>query len=134
MQDRWWLADRDLYTMAKLEEMEAAERPEPGEDRRCTPEKLLAFVQECLKAQGRHPSLAECKKRFGGLLGPLLDGWELKERGLWPEEDAHGHLGMDRPRDTRRPGPRPPGGAGERGPAAGAAGLAGEAEEGGGSV
>jgi hypothetical protein len=55
---------------------------EPGADRRCTPEKLLAFVSETKARAGRSPTLAECKERFGGLLGVFVDSWQLKKAGL----------------------------------------------------
>ncbi len=47
---------------------------------RCTPEKLLAYMLKI----GHIPSLAECKKQFGGILGPMFDGWELQRSGRWP--------------------------------------------------
>lgn len=56
-------------------------KPDTGETERCTPERLLAFYREL----GRKPTLGECKKRFGGILGPMVDGWELQRRGLLPK-------------------------------------------------
>ncbi len=61
--------------------------PEPDDDQadrgegdRCTPELLRAYILDL----GRYPTLQECKKRFGGILGPIFDGWELQRRGEYP--------------------------------------------------
>ena len=55
---------------------------EPGEQERCTPERLLEFVGRIKRLHGRSPTLHECKAEFGGIIGPLVDYWELKRRGL----------------------------------------------------
>jgi hypothetical protein len=55
---------------------------EVGSNERCTPERLLAFIQLSKKTVGRMPNLAECKAKFGGILGPMVDYWELKRKGL----------------------------------------------------
>jgi hypothetical protein len=56
------------------------EPQERGPDRRCTPELLLEFMAKL----GKYPTLAELKKEFGGILGPMVDGWELQRTGRWP--------------------------------------------------
>ncbi len=55
---------------------------EPSRDNHCTPEKLEAFIHLVWKLNGRMPTLRELKAEFGGILGPLLDGWELERRGI----------------------------------------------------
>lgn len=55
---------------------------EPGETERCTPERLLAFIKETKAKTGKSPTLKDCKERFGGILGPMVDAWELRKRGL----------------------------------------------------
>ena len=61
--------------------------PDPGEapDRRCTPELLWEFIQDTESRTGKSPTLRDCMARFGGLLGPLVSGWELQRRGLLPD-------------------------------------------------
>jgi hypothetical protein len=56
--------------------------PEVAPDDRCTPEKLEAFVRASLSVSGRFPSLQELKNEYGGVLGPLVDSWELDRRGV----------------------------------------------------
>lgn len=57
--------------------------PEPGEaGLRCTPELLWEFIRETRARTGKSPTLLDCKGRFGGILGPLVCGWELERRGL----------------------------------------------------
>ncbi len=68
----------DLFGLADPDE---DERPA---DNRCTPEKLLAYLKRCRAINGKSPTLAEVKQEFGGILGPLLDGWELERQGLLP--------------------------------------------------
>jgi hypothetical protein len=57
-------------------------RYEPGESERCTPELLLGFIRETRARTGKSPTLKDCKERFGGIIGPLMDAWTLRERGL----------------------------------------------------
>lgn len=64
------------------EEAQAEALREPGEDRHCSPDKLLEFIWSL----GRMPTLQECKKHFGGILGPLFDGWELERQGRFPQQ------------------------------------------------
>lgn len=54
----------------------------PGEDRRCTEGTLLAFIRQMKAATGKMPTLRDCKGRFGGILGPLIVGGRLREKGL----------------------------------------------------
>lgn len=78
---------RDLFRQGLLTDLDHEEEEEQqpaGPDRRCTPELLLAFVQEHLAATGKHPTLRDIKQRFGGIIGPLIDGWTLKQQGRWP--------------------------------------------------
>lgn len=56
-------------------------RPEPGDRERCNPERLLAFINETIKATGKQPTLLDLKHKFGGILGPMVDFWKLKEQG-----------------------------------------------------
>jgi hypothetical protein len=72
------MARIDLFTADPDEAPDDASREPPRE--RCTPEKLLAFIRELR----RMPTLKECKERFGGILGPMVDAWELRRRGKWP--------------------------------------------------
>ena len=53
-----------------------------GEHERCTPEKLLAFIRTCVRFNGKQPTLLEIKRQFGGILGPMVDYWKLKDQGL----------------------------------------------------
>jgi hypothetical protein len=55
------------------------------QDNRCTPELLKEFVERSLKATGRYPTMGELRQRFGGLIGPIMDGHTLRDRGVWPE-------------------------------------------------
>jgi hypothetical protein len=57
-----------------------SEPREPSKDRRCTPELLLEFMLKL----GKYPTLAELRHEFGGVLGPIVDGWELQRTGRWP--------------------------------------------------
>lgn len=50
-------------------------------DNKCTPDKLLAFINTL----GHMPTLQELKHHFGGILGPLFDGWTLQEQGRLPK-------------------------------------------------
>ncbi len=74
----------NLFGLLDPEDEEELNFPpmEPGECERCTPERLLAFIQETRAATGKSPTLRDLKQKFGGILGPLIDGWELKRRGL----------------------------------------------------
>ncbi len=65
-----------------LDEEDDYEPAEPGESERCTPERLLVFIQETRRRTGKWPTLRDCKDRYGGILGPLVDAWELRRRGL----------------------------------------------------
>lgn len=69
---------RNLFTPEEKDD----EPCDPGEDRRCSPEKLLAFIQDHRRTTGKKPTLEDCKRRFGGILGPMVDFWELRRRGL----------------------------------------------------
>lgn len=60
------------------------DRPDPGEDRNCSPEILLEWLTDWLKTYGRSPTIGEVKKRFGGLIGPMMDAHELKKREEYP--------------------------------------------------
>lgn len=72
---------RDMGDMGDHEpDDEADSRPERVE--RCTPEKLLAFIEETRKATGRSPTLKDCKDRFGGILGAIVCSWKLRDDGL----------------------------------------------------
>jgi hypothetical protein len=51
------------------------------EDNRCTPEKLEAYIRKHVQATGQIPTLHSCIKQFGGILGALVDLWELDRRG-----------------------------------------------------
>ncbi len=74
---RRWARERDFFTPDPDEEKDA----EPTKDIRCTPERLLAFINRL----GRMPTLKECKTEFGGILGVLIDGWALQKAGLLPK-------------------------------------------------
>ena len=50
-------------------------------DRRCGPDDMLAWLQTFLAAEKRWPSLGEVRKQFGGLIGPFVACWRLKDRG-----------------------------------------------------
>lgn len=59
------------------------DRPEPGQDRRSTPEKLEAYLRAyAAQGGGKMPSLAEIKAEFGGVLSVFVDAWELRRRGV----------------------------------------------------
>ena len=47
---------------------------------KCTPDKLLAWIE----GLGRMPTLAERKREWGGILGPMTAGWELQAQGRFP--------------------------------------------------
>ncbi len=72
---------KDLFFEFDEDEDEPV-RFEPGEMERCTPERLLAFINEVKAATGKPPTLRDCRQRFGGILGPIVDSWELRRRGL----------------------------------------------------
>jgi hypothetical protein len=55
---------------------------EVGTVTNCTPETLLAFLRQVWRDGQRSPTLAECKKKFSGILAPMFMGWELEKRGL----------------------------------------------------
>ncbi|OAI41253.1 hypothetical protein AYO40_03470 [Planctomycetaceae bacterium SCGC AG-212-D15] len=46
----------------------------------CTPEALDDFIKRCLAVNGRQPTLFEIKDEFGGILGAIVNGWELERR------------------------------------------------------
>lgn len=73
----WGKDTAEMYT----QEVDEEEPKERGPDKRCTPELLLEFMLHI----GRYPTMGELKYVFGGILGPLIDGWELQRRGEWPE-------------------------------------------------
>lgn len=58
------------------------ESADPGMSDRCTPEKLLAFIEKTRAATGKMPTLGACKAEFGGIIGPMIDYWALKRKGL----------------------------------------------------
>jgi hypothetical protein len=57
---------------------------------RCTPETLLAFVQSL----DHSPTMGELRHEFGGIIGAMIHGHELKRKGLLPP---------DKPRSPRGP-------------------------------
>jgi hypothetical protein len=58
------------------------EPAEPGEMERCTPERLLAFYNQTVAETGKPPDLRDIKRKFGGILGPLIDSFTLVDQGL----------------------------------------------------
>jgi len=54
------------------------------EDDRCTPELLLAFIQQSVRATGKYPTWEQTKERFGGILSAQLHLAELNRKGLLP--------------------------------------------------
>lgn len=65
------------YTLDPEEEKDKRSRQHAA---RCTPDLLLEFINKL----GRMPTLHECKQEFGGILGPMLDGWTLRDQGRLP--------------------------------------------------
>jgi hypothetical protein len=59
---------------------EKEEQQRSGFTSKCTEETLLAFIAKL----GRMPTLAECKKEFGGIIGALTIGWKLQDEGRFP--------------------------------------------------
>lgn len=53
----------------------------PSETERCTPERLLDLINETKRQHGRYPTLQECRARFGGILGPMVVFWGLRDEG-----------------------------------------------------
>lgn len=51
----------------------------------CTPDTLLAFLRQVWRDGRRSPTLAECKAKFGGILAPMIHGFELEKNGLLKE-------------------------------------------------
>ncbi len=63
-------------------EEEREQRRSAGElVQRCNPERLLAFVQKRVADSGSYPTLLECKKEFGGIIGVLIDYQTLIKSG-----------------------------------------------------
>lgn len=59
-----------------------AEREKRRSTERCSPEKLLAFLKQAKAETGKDATLAQIKGKFGGLIGPFIDYWELKRKGI----------------------------------------------------
>lgn len=59
-------------------------------DQVCTPELLLEFIRKTQKLQNRFPTLLEIKHEFGGIIGAIVDGWELQRRGLIKKDEWFG--------------------------------------------
>lgn len=72
--------------MSSLYDWDDEELGNRPEENRCTPEKLLAFIEEI----GRMPTLKECKDRWGGILGAIVDAWELQRQGRFPAYPRRG--------------------------------------------
>lgn len=71
--------DEDEFGIADPE-LERERRRRPTE--RCSPDKLLAFLKQTREETGKEATLAQIKGKFGGLIGPFIDYWELKRRGI----------------------------------------------------
>jgi hypothetical protein len=78
---RWGLYE-DEFPIDPDEEREKA-RSKSME--RCTPAKLRAFILESVVATGKPPTLEDCKKKWGGILGVFCDLWQLDRTGQFPQ-------------------------------------------------
>jgi hypothetical protein len=76
------MRQRDMFRQVDEEDAEEERRGVRYENKRCTPELLLAFLQKHRRETGkRSPTLQEIKKEFGGILGAFRSAWELARQG-----------------------------------------------------